>query len=88
MNLPIVRSHMHVHAHDPQLLTQPKKRPSSPFTGKSLKLKDLIPVKFSLDDARKPLCAVSQKQITTQPVVLIRTYVPRPPGCLPDEFAV
>jgi len=54
-------------------LTKPKKRPPSPFSGKSLKIKDLIPIKFALDDARKPMCAVSHKQITTQPVVLIRT---------------
>jgi len=49
----------------------PPERPSSPHTGQSLRLKDLV----SLDmkkDGDNFLCAVTEKNISTQPVIVIK----------------
>jgi nitric oxide synthase-interacting protein len=63
----------------------PPERPPSPMTGEPLKLKQLIPLHLLRegDDEKssskansstgKVLCAVSHKQITTQPTVCIKT---------------
>lgn len=63
----------------------PPERPLSPMTGEPLKLKQLIPLHLIRegDDEKslsktnsstgKVLCAVSHKQITTQPTVCIKT---------------
>jgi nitric oxide synthase-interacting protein len=50
----------------------PPDRPPSPMSGEPLKLKQLIPLHLHREKDRV-LCSVSQKQITTQPVVCIRT---------------
>lgn len=54
----------------------PPERPPSPMSGSPLKLKQLIPLHLVHDkdgNSGKVLCAVSHKQITTQPAVCIKT---------------
>jgi len=64
-----------------EILPEPPKRPSSPISGKTLRLKELVPVNFTLDESKKGgpaggkgriICAVSQKEITSQPVVYLK----------------
>eukprot|EP00616_Rhizochromulina_sp_CCMP1243_P001096 CAMPEP_0118976156 /NCGR_PEP_ID=MMETSP1173-20130426/17896_1 /TAXON_ID=1034831 /ORGANISM="Rhizochromulina marina cf, Strain CCMP1243" /LENGTH=300 /DNA_ID=CAMNT_0006926153 /DNA_START=12 /DNA_END=914 /DNA_ORIENTATION=- len=56
----------------------PPERPPSPMTGQPLRMKDLYDVDLQEDDAtsgsldKKYICAVSHKQITFQPAVLLR----------------
>ena len=59
---------------------KPPKRPPSPVTGRPLRLKDLVPVRFAVDTEADALggsgtgrliCAVSKKQLSSQPTVLI-----------------
>lgn len=59
----------------------PPKRPPSPVTGAPLRAKDLVPIDLhrSSDDARC-VCHVSHDEITTQPVLFIRST-----GCVVIE---
>lgn len=54
----------------------PPERPSSPMSGNPLRLKELVPITLNRgngDGAEgKCLCAVSNKEITTQPVIAIK----------------
>ena len=56
----------------------PPERPPSPMSGNPLRLKDLTPITLNReggkdgDDGGKCICAVSNKAITTQPVVVIK----------------
>lgn len=56
----------------------PPERPSSPMSGKPLRLKDLIPLHLKKEDSDNPnantrfICAVSGNAITTQPVIAIK----------------
>lgn len=54
-------------------IEKPKKRPTSPTTGKPLKLMDLTSVKLERDESLNILCAVSKKPIIHQNVVLLKT---------------
>ncbi|KAJ1438552.1 hypothetical protein B484DRAFT_444501 [Ochromonadaceae sp. CCMP2298] len=60
-------------------LTDPPKRPPSPFSGRPLRAKDLLPLELIREcegterATTKFVCPVSRKTITTQQVVLIRT---------------
>ncbi len=62
-----------------QKTEKPPKRPLSPISGRPLRLKDLTPIKFTTIGGRagggdvKVVCDVSQKQITYQDVVFIKT---------------
>uniref|UniRef100_A0A7S2UPF1 Nitric oxide synthase-interacting protein zinc-finger domain-containing protein n=1 Tax=Attheya septentrionalis TaxID=420275 RepID=A0A7S2UPF1_9STRA len=49
----------------------PPKRPASPMSGEPLRIKDLTPLDLRTDDAGGFTCAVSDKSLTTQPVVAI-----------------
>ncbi|KAJ1460125.1 hypothetical protein M885DRAFT_509859 [Pelagophyceae sp. CCMP2097] len=69
------------HAAEP--VRAPEKRPPSPVTGQPLRSKDLVPIRLdastvakadgSKEHDTKYLCHVSRNEITTQPVVLIRS---------------
>jgi len=58
----------------------PKDRPDSPMSGNPLRLKDLVPIQLNRENDGnekaggngKCICAVSNKAITTQPVVVIK----------------
>jgi nitric oxide synthase-interacting protein len=57
-------------------VTEPPRRPNSPFSGRALRLKDLKSVSLVRDSdedatSRSFLCAVSRKRLTTQEVVAI-----------------
>jgi nitric oxide synthase-interacting protein len=59
---------------DAERIAEPPKRPNSPFSGQALRLKDLKPVKLLLNsdsDVPSYICSISQKSLTTQPVVAI-----------------
>jgi len=58
-----------------QVPEPPPDRPSSPFSGEPLRLKDLQPLSFERSSDGKVLCAVSHKTITTQPVVAMKEHV-------------
>ena len=58
------------------------KRPSSPFSGNPLRVKDLIPIDLMTEEAisisdiagpQRFVCPVSRKTITTQKVILIKS---------------
>jgi nitric oxide synthase-interacting protein len=53
----------------------PPDRPSSPYSGEPLRLKDLQPLSFERSSDGKVLCAISHKTITTQPVVAMKEHV-------------
>mmetsp|Transcript_2148 Transcript_2148/g.2577 ORF Transcript_2148/g.2577 Transcript_2148/m.2577 type:complete len:293 (-) Transcript_2148:4211-5089(-) len=57
-------------------MNPPPERPSSPMSGEPLRLKNLIPIKLQRDESNtldpKCLCAVSNKAITTQSVIVIK----------------
>lgn len=65
-------------AHREERAKPPPERPPSPMTGQPLRMKDLYEVDLQEDDAtaksldKKYVCAVSHKQITFQPAVLLR----------------
>lgn len=65
-------------AHREAEVEAPPERPPSPMTGQGLRLKDLFAVSLEVDadtaDAqdKKYVCAVSRKQITYQPAVLLK----------------
>ena len=58
-----------------QVPEPPLDRPLSPFSGEPLRLKDLQTLSFERSSDGKVLCAVSQKAITTQPVVAMKEHV-------------
>ena len=66
-------------------LEEPPKRPPSPITGTPLRMKDLVSLPLTRADSKKArggddvrfLCHVSGDEITTQPVIFIRTT-----GCI------
>eukprot|EP00598_Pedospumella_elongata_P006532 CAMPEP_0184973250 /NCGR_PEP_ID=MMETSP1098-20130426/5123_1 /TAXON_ID=89044 /ORGANISM="Spumella elongata, Strain CCAP 955/1" /LENGTH=292 /DNA_ID=CAMNT_0027495695 /DNA_START=25 /DNA_END=903 /DNA_ORIENTATION=- len=66
------------HARDATLV-EPPKRPPSPFSGRPLRSKDLIPIDLikeadsTAGSVVKYLCPVSRKTITNQKVILIKT---------------
>lgn len=47
-------------------------RPSSPMSGQPLRLKDLVSLDLKKNDEHKFVCALSQKILTTQPIILIK----------------
>lgn len=61
--------------HTESIPDPPPDRPSSPFSGAPLKLKDLQPLVLERSSDGKVLCAVSHKTITTQPVVALHDHV-------------
>ena len=64
----------------PTRVKRPAARPSSPITGAPLRAKDLLPVKFHVEDKDEAAaggkgrfcCAITRKSITHQPAVLLR----------------
>ena len=61
--------------HTEQVPEPPPDRPSSPFSGEPLRLKDLHPLTFERSSDGKVQCAVSHKTITSQPVVALKEHV-------------
>lgn len=64
---------------DPAKIKEPPKRPSSPFSGRPLRAKDLIPIELIKDSSQSKdrstvqfLCHVSKKTITNQKVILLK----------------
>jgi len=64
---------------DPAEIKEPPKRPSSPFSGRPLRAKDLIPIELIRDSSISNnssivqfLCHVSKKNITNQKVILLK----------------
>jgi len=64
---------------DPAEIKEPPKRPSSPFSGRPLRAKDLIPIELIRDSSTynnssivQFLCHVSKKNITNQKVILLK----------------
>lgn len=62
------------------IIKEPIKRPSSPFSGKALRSKDLIPLNLVKEDGKSDnssivrfVCPVTRKTITNQKVLLIKT---------------
>jgi len=63
----------HAPGHKQVKLKKPPKRPLSPFSGKPLKLSELVSIEIPRTDAGKPVCAVSQKEINFNQAVAIAT---------------
>lgn len=61
--------------HTEQSLKPPPDRPTSPYSGQPLRLKDLQPLHLERSEDGKVHCALSDKTITTQPVVAIKGRV-------------
>lgn len=61
--------------HSDTIPDPPPDRPSSPYSGQPLRLKDLQSLTFQRSSDGKVLCAVSHKTITTQPVVAMNNHV-------------
>lgn len=61
--------------HKDEVPEPPPDRPSSPFSGEPLRLKDLQSLSFERSPDGKVLCAVSHKTISTQPVVAMNEHV-------------
>lgn len=64
----------------PEAIKEPPKRPPSPFSGRPLRSKDLIPIELTKEEAgntggklMRYICPVTRKTITNQKVVLIKT---------------
>ena len=64
---------------DPAEIKEPPKRPLSPFSGRPLRAKDLIPIELKRDSSESNdrsivqfLCHVSKKNITNQKVILLK----------------
>jgi nitric oxide synthase-interacting protein len=64
----------------PEVIKEAPKRPPSPFSGRPLRSKDLIPVVLTKEEENNKggqtmryICPVTRKTITTQKVVLIKT---------------
>lgn len=57
------------------LLKKPPKRPSSPTSGASLRMKDLVPCTLTLDPENEKaiICPISKKLISTQKTILIKS---------------
>ena len=63
-------------AHAPShevLLPEPARRPSSPTSGRPLRLKDLVPITISRSpETNEPICAVSKNSLRNTEVVALR----------------
>jgi nitric oxide synthase-interacting protein len=61
--------------HEGSVPDPPPERPPSPHSGQPLRLKDLRSLSIKRSSDGKPICALSDKSITTQPVVAVKEDV-------------